>query len=228
MHTDEQPASPSIAGVMAEFLREEAQRLSPKTLSRYRQVLDLFQIYLDGYWPGESQAYDPVTKRGETFCTWFGPDRILGGYAEFLGYYMGHKVYNSLETKRAAGGVMKRFAEWLAGKGYTRRDPYAADCAQRATRALPAAERASRILDTWVARPRSGHATRRIEDHFTIVRVEAGRIWLLPMSYGKAAIGPFPVPPEATRLLKTHWTISGVAEKTARGWRLAELWNVTA
>ena len=84
-----EPAMPNIAVVVSEFLQEKGRRLSAKRFSKYRQVLELFCIYVDGYWPGESQrAYDRITKAGGTFCTWFGPDRIPGGYSEFLGYYM--------------------------------------------------------------------------------------------------------------------------------------------
>src|SRR5258708_6500933 len=152
MASQEQPAAFTIANAISEFLAHEQQRLSLKRLSRYRQVLELFQIYLDGYWPGETQEeYKRVTELDGTFCTWFGPERVLDGYSEFLGYYMGHKVYNSLETNGAAGTVMARFAEWLAERGYIASASSIVERSKRASRELPAAETACRILERSLA-----------------------------------------------------------------------------
>ena len=224
------PAKPNIAAVADEFLQEQGSRLSAKRLSKYRQVIDLFCIYLDGYWPGESQeAYGRITKMGGTFCTWFGPDRIPGGYSEFLGYYMGHKVMGGMETKRAAGTVMKLFAEWLAGKGYIRRAEEAVERSKRASKQLPAAEGACRILEACARKPPRDQVSGEIEDHFSVVRVEPGKIWLTPLSRGLGTVlGPIPVPARASSILKADWDVSGVVGKTSHGWRLIEVWNVSA
>lgn len=224
----DQPAPITIDAVVVEFLREQEQRLSAKRYAKYRQVLDLFRIYLDGYWPGEpQQEYDRVTKLGGAYSTWFGPERIPDGYPEFLGYYMGHKVYGSLETKGAAGGVMKRFAEWLFENGHIRSASDAIARSQSASRELPSAERACRILEQCVAQPVAGRMIERIEDHFRITRVEASRIWLSPLIEAARMVGPVPVPRSAAKLLEVNWDIGGVVERTSRGWRLAEVWKVT-
>jgi len=224
------PAKLNIAAVVSEFLQEQGRRLSAKRLSKYRQVLDLFCIYLDGYWPGESQeAYDRVTKMGGTFCTWFGPERIPGGYPEFLGYYMSHKVMGGMETKRAAGTVMKLFAEWLAGKGYIREPEQAVERSKRASKQLPSTEDACRILEACAAKPPRDRVSNEIEDHFSVVRVEPGKIWLTPLSGGPGTVlGPIPVPARASAILGVNWDVSGVVGKTSRGWRLMEVWNVSA
>ena len=224
----DQPAPITINAVVVEFLREQEQRLSAKRLSKYRQVLDLFRIYLDGYWPGEPQEeYDRVTKLGGTYATWFGPEQILDGYPEFFGYYMGHKVYGSLETKRAAGAVMKRFAEWLSEKKYVERAEEAVLRSKRASTELPAAEQACRVLEQSLHKGQPTETAAIIEDHFTITRIEAGRIWLTPLTETATVVGPITVPKKATALLQVNWDISGAVEKTSRGWCLAEIWNVT-
>jgi hypothetical protein len=190
-------------------------------------VLDLFRIYLDGYWPGEPQEeYDRVTKLGGTYATWFGPERILDGYPEFLGYYMGHKVYGSLETKRAAGVVMRRFAEWLAEKEYVERAEEAVARSKRASTELPAAEQACRILEQSLPRWQPAEDAITIEDHFTVTRIEEGRIWLAPTN-DTGVVGPITVPRNAAGLLQVNWDLSAIVERTTRGWRLAEIWKVT-
>lgn len=223
-----EPSKPVV--VVSEFLQEQGRRLSVKRFSKYRQVLELFCIYLDGYWPGESQrAYHHVTKAGGTFCTWFGPDRIPGGYSEFLGYYMGHKVMGSMETKRAAGSVMKAFAEWLAAKGYIPAAEQAVERSVRASKQLPAAEDACRMLEAWAAQSQRDHVSEEIEDHFSVERVESGKVWLAPLSRRPGVLlGPILVPARATTILKVHWDIGGVVAKTGHGWRLVDVWNVSA
>jgi hypothetical protein len=229
MSTQKEPASFTIADAMTGFLSEQQARLSPKQFAKYRQVLELFEICLENYWPGAPEGeYARVTKLGGTFCTWFGPEKITDGYSEFLGYYMGHKVYGSLETKRAAGTVMARFAEWLDREGLITGATLAVAQSKRATRDLPAAEQAGRILERSLSAAPPGLGTSRIEDHFTITRVEPGRIWLSPFSGSGAPKGPIAVPEKASQLLKVNWDILGAIEKTSHGWRLVEVVNVTA
>lgn len=44
---------------------------------------------------------------------------------------------------------------------------------------------------------------------------------------GEGEIGPIPVPEAITRACKVGWDIGGVVGKTARGWRLVEVWNIS-
>ena len=39
---------PTIAVVLAQFLDEQEQRLAPKTVAQYRDVVELLQHYLNG------------------------------------------------------------------------------------------------------------------------------------------------------------------------------------
>jgi hypothetical protein len=40
---------PTIAVVLAQFLAEQEQRLAPKTVAQYRDVVELLQHHLNGY-----------------------------------------------------------------------------------------------------------------------------------------------------------------------------------
>ncbi len=44
-----QPADPTIDQVFEEFLAEQRDRLKPKTVSRYEDVLNLLRHHLNGY-----------------------------------------------------------------------------------------------------------------------------------------------------------------------------------
>ena len=60
-----------------------------------------------------------------------------------------------------------------------------------------------------------------------IDRIEPGRLWLDPILNSEHAIGPIPIPEQITRACKVGWDIGGVVGKTAHGWRLVEVWNIS-
>ncbi|MGC1676710.1 MAG: hypothetical protein WA740_04170, partial [Candidatus Binataceae bacterium] len=63
-----------------------------------------------------------------------------------------------------------------------------------------------------------------LEDHFTIDRVERGRIWLEAMD-GKD-LGPIALRPALARQCKVGWEIAGVVSRVRGRWQLLEVWNV--
>src|SRR5947208_527520 len=78
--------SPTIAAVLAAFLAEQQQRLSPKTFAQYEDVVELLQHSLNGYAyltlsGRDAQRFDqrfnaPGVAHRE-FCELFGPEHIL-------------------------------------------------------------------------------------------------------------------------------------------------------
>jgi len=113
--------STTIAQTFDQFLADQKARLKPTTFAKYYNIVDLFHSYLESYWPGHGQdEYSRITGEGGTFCDTFGPEEILGGYSEFLGYFMPNKVMCGKDTMQAAGTVTKKLAKWLAEKGYDR------------------------------------------------------------------------------------------------------------
>ncbi len=54
-----------------------------------------------------------------------------------------------------------------------------------------------------------------IEDHFTITRIESGKLWLESFMSGEREIGPVPMPQEVTRRFRQGWDISGIVVKTS-------------
>ena len=223
------PATPkhTIDMVLQEFLDEQKSRVSMKTVNQYAYALSYFRLYVEAYWPGHDGEYARMTKAGGAYCDSYGPEDILTGCGEFLGYYMPRKAMCGKQTMRAAGTVMKKLALWLRDKGYVAKVDLAVQTATRAAKELPAAIDALRILEAYVGYGTPGKVSYRIEDHFTIVRLEPGKIWLQPVTYGGEAPGPVPVPPQATARLKVGWDIGGVVGRTSCGPRLLEVWNVS-
>jgi len=221
----------TIDQAFQEFLAEQQARLSLTTFSKYESILDLLRSCLEGYWPGHDQKeYDRITKAGGTYCDTFGPEEILGGLSEFLGYFMPRKVVAGKDTMKAAGTVTKKLVKWLAEKGYVEDDEgleLAEERAGDAARDLPASQDVVDLLEAYLDEHAPERYSQEMEDHFWITRVEPGKLWLEPFVSGDREIGPVPVPREVSDLCKVGWDIGGRAVKTPKGWRLVEVWNVS-
>jgi hypothetical protein len=218
----------TISQVFEEFLADQKAHQSAKTHSKYRSILQLFEAYMESYWPDHDQEeYNRITGAGGTFCGTFGPEAIPAGYSEFLGYFMPRKVIAGKETMKAAGTVLKKLAKWLSEKGYVKNADDAQQRASEAVKDLPASQEVLDLLDAYIDAHQPDRYSEAIEDHFWIKRIEVGQLWLEPLTAGRMQIGPVPVPRKVTQLCQTMWDIGGVVAKTSRGWRFIEVWNVT-
>lgn len=229
-------AKPTIAEVLAEFLEDQRKRLAPKTFADYRGIVKLFESCMNGYaYQGLSKAEAKLFDRlfnanGEAhreFCEVFGPEHILPNLGWFLDFYMIRKVIAGKDFLRMAGTVTKRLAVWLAEKGYV--EAGAAEEAREqgatAARDLPKAEELASLLRAFAEDQERGDEDDEVEDHFTITRVERGKIWLEPL-LEQGTRGPIHVPEDISRRCKAGWSISGVVGRVRRQWRLVEAWNV--
>ncbi len=221
------PPAKTITQVFEEFLADQKARISHKTFSKYRDIIDLFRHCLESYGPyPDPDAYNRIAKAGSTFCDTYGPEKIPEGFSEFLGYFMPRKVIAGNETMKAAGTVIKRLAKWLVAKGYVE-DTEDEELVGTEARDLPASQKLLDLLQGYVDEHMPESYSREIEGHFWIQRVEPGRIWLEHMLPGDPEIGPIPVPQQASRICKVGWDLGGVVAKTAQGWRLLEIWNLS-
>jgi hypothetical protein len=237
------PADPNISRVLEEFLAEQRARLAPRTLAKYEDVLDLLRHHLNGC------AYESLSKaeaalfdrhfnaQGEAhrdYCQLFGPDKIAEHLGSFLGYFMIRKVMAGEDFKRAAGSVAKKLSKWLAAKGYVSEETgrEGAGIGTAAARDLPRAERAAQILRDAVGQPGIDSTDLADEDyhefdHFTIARVEPGRLWLEIQDGRKRRLcGPIPVPAPSTKLLREGWELSCALGRVRGTWHIVEMANV--
>ncbi len=238
-----QPAAPTIDQVFEEFLAERRERLKPGTVSRYEDVINLLRHHLNGYaYESLSRAesalfdrhYNAKGDEHREFCQLFGPDKIVGSLGSFLGYFMIRKVMAGQDLKRAAGTVTKKLSKWLAAKGYISEEEAqeGADEGAEAARDLPKAERAAQILvdavENLAIDPNDLADEDYLEfDHFTISKIEPGKLWLETYEGGKRHLyGPVPVPNSATELVRKGWDISCSLGRVRGKWRIIEVANV--
>ena len=237
------PADPTIAQVFEEFLAEQRERLKSRTILRYGDVLNLLRHHLNGHAYEslsnvESALFDKYSNaEGDghrEFCEVFGADKIIGSLGSFLGYFMIRKVVAGQGLKRAAGTVTKKLSKWLAAKGYISEEEAqtGADEGAEAARDLPKAERAAQILvDTLEGLAIDLNVLADEDylefDHFTISKIEPGRLWFEISESGERHLyGPVPVPSSATKLLRKGWDISCSLACVRGKWRIVEVANV--
>lgn len=233
-----------IEEVLDEFLSDQEKRLKPKTASGYRDVTQLLKDYMNSYAyqslsDAESALFDryhnAVGNEHRDFCQLFGAEKILGELGGFLGYFITSKVIAGGDFKRLCGTVTKRLSKWLAEKGYISDEDaqMGEEEGAQAARNLPKAEKAADILyrtaESVVFNPDRLDDDDYYEfDHFTIEKIEPGRLWLQVFNAkGKiVALGPIAVPKEATELLQEGWDVSCAIARIRGKWRIVEFANV--
>lgn len=234
-------ADRTIEQVLDEFLADQHKRLKPRTLKLYKDVIGLLKNCLNSYaYQSLAKAESAVFEKhfnaeGEQhreFCQIFGPDKILENLGEFVDYFMIRKVMAGEELMRAAGSVTRKLSKWLAESGYVRQSEAkeAARKSAKASRDLPKAERAARLIYESTKRlpidPNEIDEDDYIDfDHFVVARIEPGKIWLEP-SYEAGIFGPISVPKKATELLGEGWEISCALGLSRRKWWIVEMGNV--
>jgi hypothetical protein len=232
-----QTANPTIAQILSDFLIEQEQRLSRKSFSRYRQVVELLKTSLNNYayqglCKADAQRFEELCnaqgeEQGE-FCEIFGAEQILPDLGEFLGYFMVRKVIAGTELMRASGTVTRALSKWLAQNRYVgaAEGREGAEQGGVAARELPQAHTLARSLMEFAERRAAvdDGDEEAEEGQFLIREVENGRIWLERMDGQK--LGPVALPPALTRRCKVGWSISGAVGQVRGQWRLLEVWNV--
>jgi len=230
------PAEKPIKAVLAEFLADQRKRLKPNTLNRYISIIELFKASMDGYGPGYldkdeaalwNDLFDAEGPEHREYCEIFGPEKIPENVHEFLSYFMPRKVVCGKDLLRAAGTVTKKLGKWLAEKGYVggNAGDDMADTGARASKDLPAAEALAQMLIAHVDAT-TAPVSKCVEGYF-YVRAVGPTSLALETIMGSAKM-TVPVPSPVAKACQPGWTISGYVGKTARGWRLVEVWNVYA
>ena len=236
-------ANPAIEQALDEFLAEQLKALKPKTVAGYRDVIQLFKDCMNGYaYQSLSKAetalfdkhYNAEGKDHREFCQLFGPERIPENTGEFLGYFMVRKVMAGGDFKRLAGTVIKKLSKWLVEKGHISKEDASLgeEEGAEAARDLPKAEKAGNILyqaaeNVLFDPDRLDDTDYHDFDHYTIAKVETGKLWLeVYDEKGKSTVGPIAVPTKATELLKEGWDISCAIVRVRGKWRIVEVANV--
>lgn len=229
-----EPVDKPIKAVLSEFLEEQRKRLKSPTFGKYESVICLLEASMNGYayqYLNDAEValfdslYNAEGPGHREFCEMFGPEKIPENVHEFVNYFMPHKVMCGKELLRAAGTVTKKLGKWLQEKGYAGQEEadHMAGLGARASKDLPAAATLAEVLADH-ADGMTADFDQTVEGHFMVEAVGPASLTLASLISDKRIT--VPVPEQATRACREGWTVCGRAGKTARGWRLVEVWNV--
>ena len=217
----------TINHLFVEFLANQGEHLSPKSHRQYAMTIDLYESYLERYWPGRSrEEYNATARTDGTFCSTFGAEDLIGGFSGFLDDFLPHEIDADAETMRVAGTVLKRLGSWLAAKGYVGCHETTRERVNGVTRDLLATQELLNLFQEWLAETGPADDFDDVEDHFLIHRIEPRQIWLESMMAGEVW-GPIVVPVSIARACRVSWDIGGVIVHSRKGWRLIKVWNVS-
>jgi len=227
-------ASPNVESVFTDFLREQRDRLKPRTYRRYKDVVGLFRHYLNAYGhqelvrSAEISLYERLyLRKNLEFCSIFGPDKILSGLSTFLNYFMIRKVMASEALLRASGTVSKKLVKWLYENEHVEKEEAldALALASEAVRELPAAERLARLLYDYAQGNVPHYWTAELDDYFVVEAIEPGMLFLSGLTADTGMV-EVEVPLEITEHCREGWHINLLLVETRTGWRILETGNV--
>lgn len=225
----------TINEVLNEFLSEQEARLKPTTLRGYTHTIDLFRHCLNGYAyqylnEKEGKLFDKLYKeKNEEFCDIFGPEKIdLCSVSEFLDYFVIRKVMASKEDMKTFGRVIRKFVKWMNQKGYMEENEFenTSERVEELKDELPKVEEVSTLIYDYIQYSVPDEVAETAEGHFTVIKIEPGRLWFENFMDPKVKIGPVPVSQEISSLCQVGWRISLKFGKTNDGWRMLESGNV--
>lgn len=109
-----------IKEVFAGFLKEQKERLSPKTYKEYKSIIELFEDSLDGYaWNNldDQKAYDKAKEKDLTFMDLYDHTYIWENVGEFLDYFIPRKVnWGDEFVLKTCPRVIRNLLKWMRDK----------------------------------------------------------------------------------------------------------------
>ncbi len=216
-----------IDNLIEDFLLHESERVAHTTYQKYRRCMDTLRSALNSYGYLHSDInIDSVEYAGETFCQVAGLTPLLIYLPEFFDYYLARKSSATVSELKEQRTTVRRFLQWLADGNMI--DPETASEQRRKVLELAReAINTARVRDrvsTPVEFPRPDQVDDLIEDHFTIVRVEPGQLWLEHVGNQGGSIA-VRAPSTFTHLCQPGMDLSAELQLSGERWYLAYVYN---
>jgi hypothetical protein len=133
---DHQPDE-TIGPIFAEFMADQAARLSPESYRQYVMIIDHLGLYQDRYRPGYwRREYEAAARPDGAFRGVPEAVDLTRRFPQFLRDFLPCEIGVSTETLRTAGTVIEALGAWLIAEGYVARNKPARKRVDRAARDL--------------------------------------------------------------------------------------------
>ena len=206
----------NIKDILENFLADQDVRLKSRTYKKYKEVIQLFEDYLNGYAYNHlsDEDYDIFEKKfneqDKNFCEIFTLNKIGEEEVnEFLTYFMIKKVMGGKELMKNSGTVMRKFVNWLKDNSYVNEDKFDRlyETVNDVKKDLPKVAELSDLLYDNGVRNSIYQYDEYEEDNFRIVEVKSEELWLEGYIESENKIGPVIVPEKVSNMAEAGWTV---------------------
>ncbi|MUV37235.1 hypothetical protein JNUCC1_01041 [Lentibacillus sp. JNUCC-1] len=221
-----------ITEALDAFLKAQQKRLKRPTYNGYYSVIELFEVYLNGYgymMLDEAEARE-WEKRSESdpdcFVKMFGLDEISASeYAEFFEYFIVRKVASGPSFMKTAVRVMKKLTKWLHENSYIT-DEHFQDLMgyfkNDKTASLPNAEKAAELIYEKTQQTPNRNYQEVTDGQFIIKKIENSELWLVDFLEEGPPTGPVVATRQITELLQEGWELNLAIGKYQDKWYILE------
>src|SRR5690625_767384 len=227
----------TIDEVMTIFLKAQEERLSKRTFKDYESVIELFQIYLNGYGyqtleESDMKLWENRFKDDEaSFTKLFGIDKISSyNYSEFFEYFIIRKVASGPTFMKTAVRVMKKLTKWLLENHYIDENRFniLMDFFKGGKdKELLNAEKVGDLLYDYTRNQIDRKYEQILENYFVIEKVENKQLWVTDLFGASESIGPVIVSKQISDLCQQDWEIFLVIGEYKGKWHIIESGNVS-
>ncbi|MBS3811560.1 MAG: hypothetical protein KGY44_06840 [Halanaerobiales bacterium] len=225
----------SLKQTFEKFLKEQKERVAKRTFTKYKDVIYLFESYLDSYAyqyldEEDYELYeDEMYSCGTEYCEMFSIDKISGiEIDEFMTYFMIRKVMGSKELMKNTGTVLRRFIKWLKENSYINNKKFDMlySTVNENKNDLPKVEELADLLYDHGSKNIFYQYNQYEEDNFLITKVEEGKLWLESYMKENKKVGPVKVSKRISSLAQEGWSVYLVLGKKGNSWYIVESGNV--
>jgi hypothetical protein len=221
----------SITKTFEKFLKEQEDSLSKKTYQKYKNVIEIFENYLNGYAYQnlEDENYQKFEKmfnqKGKQYCESFTVQKLSTvEFNEFLSYYMIRKVMGTKSLMKDTGTVLRKFTTWLHKNEYLEDKQYEMlySTINELKDDLPKLTVLSDLLYENGRRNSIYTYDEYKESNYVINRIEEGKIWLEDYMEPEEVVGPVYVTEEISKKAQENWSVYLVLGRVENNWYIIE------
>ncbi len=208
------------------FIKEMSEKVSQRSIYKYKFVMELFSDYLANY----AELSSEEDKDGNIILTADTTELHDGQVADFLEWFLIRKVIGPSWLNTSAPGILKKYFKWLFQKGLLDENSIGeiTEVTKKASKDLPRVEKAASMfynLCKFFRYKEVFDAKDYKEGYGEVVRISGDKIYVLFEADNKET-GPIQVTKEIAQLLKKGDMVNLVVCRKGNIWYPIESGNV--
>ena len=231
----------TINETFLEFLDEQKEELSPRTYNDYKNLILLFEEYLDecasdDLYEEDKELYKERQKNEhKEYCQIFDLAYIAPLYIEYLlEDYLINDFGASATFVETSRRFFRKFLPWAYEKGYLDLENYnelievVKGIKKKSKKTASQVQEFGRVLCDYVDAHPAEESPDWKEGDFEITRIEPGKLWVEDYLDPHREIGPVKVSVEVSSLAKVGWYINFGIQKVGDFWQITYVEKISS